>query len=321
MIELLTLLKPIISRKKVVTDWETTIGQQLFPNAKSPVNRLEQCCSQLKRYAEQFLIIQHIQTDTNHSQQWLLQALQARKAITAYKYTEAEVLRKLEQQPTRDIAYYQTRFELSHQQHINPYLQIYSAKNAAAEMAMDHADYLFVLNKLRYSCELYAKEQVLVKSYPIKLLSEAQALAVSEWGLKNPLLKLYNKILYFHQYADATEGFQEIINDFMTHRSLLGQVEQTFVLSNLMNLANWRLQLDRPTFLEILSQLYDIGLKINVFIIDGVLSDTTFLNILANKAEVKEYEKVIDLMEKYQRFLLEKYREIALDFGQAYIHL
>ena len=126
--------------------------------------------------------------------------------------------------------------------------------------------------------------------------------------------------LYFHQHADATEGFQEIINEFMLHRSLLGKVEQSFVLYNLMNLANWRLQLDRPTFLEILSQLYDIGLKINVFIIDGVLSDTTFLNILANKAEVKEYEKVIDLMEKYQRFLLEKYREIALDFGQAYIH-
>ena len=259
MIELLSLLKPIVRRKEIVLDWETKIGQQLFPLAKSPVNRLEQRCSQLKSYAEQFLIIQHIQTDTDQKQQWLLKTLQARKAINAYKYAEAEVLRRLERQPTRDIAYHQISFELSHQQHINPHLQIYSTKNAAAEIAMDHADYLFVLNKLRYSCELYAKEQVLVKSYPIKLLAEAQALATSEWGLKNPLLKLYNKILYFHQYADATEGFQEIINDFMTHRSLLGQVEQTFVLSNLMNLANWRLQLDRPTFLEVLSELYDIG--------------------------------------------------------------
>ena len=316
LIEVLNLLR----KKSLEDDWKEALGKKLYPKATNCIEKLDQKMSALKKYAEQYLVICHLQKNPHMTKPLLLELLQQRAADKPYFNVLAERENHLHQ-GVKDIHYYQQLFLLHHQLHLHPTLPASSQKDVHAEQVMNALDASFVLAKLRYSCELYAKATVYNKRPNIQLLWEAQQLAVSDWGAINPLFKIYSQLLHYHQRStDYACGFGELIQLIVKHLESISKDEQIFLFFNLLNLASWRKRAHVFGFDKILYDLYVIGEKYDLFLQNKVFIDTLFVNVIISKGAFYEIEEAMAFIDQYAGYLTNEVRAAAICLSESYLH-
>ncbi len=311
----------ILLKKKSLEDhWKEVLGKKLYPKTTNCIEKLDKKMSALKKYAEQYLVICHLQKNPHTTKPLLLELLQQRSADKPYFNVFAERENYLHQ-GVKDIHYYQQLFLLHHQLHLHPKLPAFSQKDIHAEQVMNALDASFVLAKLRYSCELYAKATVYNKRSNIQLLDEAQKLAVSDWGAINPLFKIYSQLLHFHQSStDYVCGFGELIQLIIKHLGSISKDEQIFLFFNLLNLASWRKRAHVFGFDKILYDLYAVGEEYDLFLQNKVFIDTLFINIIISKGAFNEIEEAKAFIDRYADYLTCEVREVAICLSESYLH-
>jgi hypothetical protein len=268
---------------------------------------------QLRRLMSEFLgvleeFLTHETWRQSPSEHWLSLAKTYRQRqlpadATAY-LNKAEQL--LNARPLRDAHYFLEHYRLQEERLAqNPSRD--SALNLQ-EMA-DELAHFFVAELLRNACSAASHSAIYRADYQLPYLEVVLADCKAGRYQRVPLIQLY-----FHSYSclsepTATEHFFAYKKLLPEAAGWLSKAEYRDVLLFGINYCIRRLNIDEPGFLREALDLYQLGLRQETFLEDGILSRFSYKNIVAIGLKLSETEWVEQFLQSHTHLLSPDFRE------------
>lgn len=289
---------------------------ETYPKEVYEDQKLRSTMSDLHKIIEEFLAWRIVKEDDTERNLLLLRCFRQRNQQKHFKKAQQRILNSQEKQPLRNPDYYddQLRYqvELAKFQAANQ-----RAGNLHLQEIGDTMDILYLSRKLRHACTQLSHRAVYKTDYDFGLL---KAWIVS---LKNSIhLEVPAVALYYYCYLFLTEEYsQEYFRKFRESLSLHSQHFPKDELKDLyraaINFCIRKLNEGSPEFTLEGWELFQEGLKADIFTENGQLSRFTFDNIVGFGLRLKKHEEVEKFIENYQTQLSESYQENTVKFNFA----
>ena len=294
------------------------IGLQIYANETTAKKKMPYLMSELTNLVERFFTMQVLLNDKDIQNKTLGSAFANRGLTEEYRKHTQKLKDKKESESPRRI-----RHHLSMQQlHEQLYYDLGLAKNKNNEdnlqAAMYYLDAYFLLNKLRYSCELINRKRTIAEEVDIPLLREAQFLSQHSFIRNFPLTRVYSDLLNLLIHDFDLEKFRALKRYFI---QLMPQIERNLreeILMILNNVISRNLHAE-PTLCEDSLFLYQAGLDAKIWSKAHRMTKMTFSNIAVLACHLKQYEWAKNFIRQYQKILEEELKESAVNYANAYL--
>jgi hypothetical protein len=282
--------------------------QALFPNQPFSSTQWNLLASRLFKLLEEFLALQQIRKDDAQTKFHLAKAY---RNLQQEKYF-AEAIRDaglaLEKQDFRDTAYLQNRHDFSFERYDYILSSNRKAKTNLQEVS-NELDAYFLAAKLRQACNALSRQTINPEQYAIGLLPEVLAYVEKHPAyLQVPAIAIYyycyrainakEEETYFSRFREAIESYQQYFPPYEM-RDLY-----TFVI----NVYIRKLNTGAKIYAEEAFALYRLSLAQGYLLDDGVLLESTYVNIVVLAAILGDYQWAIDFVKEYQPLLKSEFR-------------
>lgn len=289
---------------------------KIFPNQSYKEKKMWQLMSDLKGLAEQFLVVEK-NNRQNNAYQMQLRAVFFEKDLFDWFEKKSEQL-NTQLAKEADLI---NEFYL-HQINDDLYYNNHNSNNEnnppSLLAANEHLQYYFYLQQLRYACEWLSRNKRHTEALP----PFVPAITYRAQYQNRPLYQLYYDVfILFFKYKENLQDFEAIIHRFKQHLHLIPRKHQIAILLYLINFSSKQLQRSKEAYRPLNFELYKIGLEEQRLIYKGVLSKTTFMNIVSVASILKEFEWVDQFVKAYSAFLPKDNNADFLSFANASINI
>ncbi len=304
------------SYKGVTMPNKAELYSESYPNEVYDDQKLRSTMSDLHKIIEEFLVWRIVKEDDAERNLLLLRCFRQRNQQRHFHKTQQRILKHQAKQSLRNPDYYDdqlryqaelAKFQAANQRAGNLHLQ---------EMG-DTMDILYLSRKLRHACTQLSHRAVYKTDYDFGLLKE--------WivSLKDSIyMEVPAVALYYYCYLFLTEEYsQQYFRKFRESLSLHNQHFPKDELKNLyraaINFCIRKLNEGNSEFTLEGWELFQEGLKSDIFTENGELSRFTFDNIVGFGLRLKKHEAVENFIDSYQSQLSESYQENTVKFNFA----
>ncbi len=206
----------------------------------------------------------------------------------------------------KDMYYYSTEIE-----------KLDNNSNVVLE-AMNQLDHFFAVAKLKYSCELLSRKNLLQEQHDINLLEETQELIQKNKWNNNKLISLYSKAL--NLITNAEEINFEVLKKEISQNP---PIEKRELFIFWLYLFNYTAKLIRQGDTSKIKQsfnLYKIGLKQNIFTVDGYFPEILFVNVINFGCTLGVHRELTQFINTWGNTLKPKVKDHTLSLAYARIH-
>ncbi len=289
---------------------------ETYPNEKYEDQKLRSTMSDLHKIIEEFLVWRIVKEDDTERSLLLLKCFRQRNQQKHFKKMQQRLLKKQTTQPLRNPDYYdgQLRYqaELAKFQAANQ-----RAGNLHLQEIGDTMDILYLSRKLRHACTQLSHRAVYKTDYDFGLLNEWVSSLEKSVYLKVPAVALYYYCYRFLTEKYSQEYFRKFRESLSLHQQHFPQDELKDLYRAAINFCIRKLNEGNSVFTLEGWELFQEGLKNDIFTENGQLSRFTFDNIVGFGLRLKKHAAVEDFIEKYQMQLSESYRENTVKFNFA----
>lgn len=270
----------------------------------------------LFKAVEAFLTYQEMLRDEVRAQAFLGRVYRQKQLPKLFQKA-LETGRKIQQkQPYRNHLYYENEYLLQ----LENYAYLSGLSRTAPlnlQEVSDANDVAYLANKLQLSCIMLSHQTVYKSEYNMRLL---EAL-LNEIESQQHYLEIPAIAIYYHSFKaitnpDETSHFKHLKEQIKKHSKLFPPHEMRVIMLLTINYCIGRINAGLTEFLRETFELYQEGLKNEIFLENGLLSRFTYNNIVIAGLNLKEFEWVENFIHQYSPFLDEKHRE-----GQVHINL
>lgn len=181
---------------------------------------------------------------------------------------------------------------------------------------IDHLDAYYLHIRLRESCELLNRHQVLNIPYqPSRFDQWLETLKVEE--LQQPIWQIYAYILQCYKRPEDQGVYQHLKGLLADFGSQLAPEEARGVYSHIQNYCIRRVNIGKLEYLQELFDLYQQQLNSGQILHEGELDHTSFKNIVTAGLRIKAFDWVSDFIENYRERVQERYRDNVYHFCKA----
>ena len=290
---------------------------KLFP--KEPYNdrRMRVLMFRLSDLVEKFMVIQGLKQDGFQYQKLLLQELKARKLDEQAEKKQEKLSGELRELPYRDEYYYERQWQLLRVSNFRGSGSRYKVASGSLSEAMKNLDLFYLISKLRYSNELYNRQNILSEEYDIIGLKEVRDLVTSyPEFMEQKALQIYNDVLLLMEDPLDTLTYDRLEKKFISNLELFRKSEQASLLKYLINCTFQLNSHGKIAYLEHQLRLFKLGLDKELFLENGRLLESTFLNIVITGTVLREVDWVEKFIEGYAHMM----ENNSLNLAWAYWH-
>lgn len=291
---------------------------KIFKGEKFNKPKLTNAISDLRRLLKEFLLWQYITHKklTFEKEYLLLKILEKQRldSLTRKQFKKIELLQK--ENSKLNTWFWMNNLRFEHERYFNPFLEKVGHQSAKIDEAMKSLDCFLGITKLKYSCELLARNQIIKDPQnPIKYLEEVLN---QDWAEVSFLHNCYHKaLLLIKNRTDVDyQNFKQLI--FQNFKNLR-QEDQHILLTYLINHAAFRIRQGIHEFAYEIFELYKIGVKYEAFIIAGSFNEDHFGNIVDVGCRLGHYEWSEQFVNKWGDFLESSYKNEIITFSKALI--
>ncbi|MEM6320765.1 MAG: hypothetical protein AAF960_24070 [Bacteroidota bacterium] len=309
----LIVYRPNFNNKKLTLQ---AVHEAAFTGTPYCHDKIINLFSDLQHLVELFLVIQFLKKDKFYFNK--LKAIQYYKDEN-YKAFHKEIAETLRSINKRDDIF--IRFErqsLFTLLHYFPHAEQTDLALPYLSRTNEHLDELYVINKLRYFCELKASKKIIDSenetSFSPVVLEMAQQLQAN-----NQLIQLYLN-LYKLDLTTTERHFLALKDLFVKQLNHIPYYEGATLLLLLQNHCIQKYLARRSNYLTHQLELYKIGLKNNFFSPKGYISHSTYLNIVITALAKGKLRFVEDFRETYQKELLTEVRSDCQKLCTGYLN-
>lgn len=292
---------------------------RIFPNKPFDYSKFTNLMSDFSQLLEEYLTLLEYKQDPFQQQKMLAKAFGRRSAYDLFEKKTMKLLAELEDQPFRDISYFERSKALMESYFFHPQTKKYQTSVDYPEEIMHRLDLYFQLSKLQLSAELLSQQRLLSKKYNIKWLEESLKESEAALSEETPLLLVYANLIRLMEQPE-TGQFYFLKEEFKTHLKKIPPSDQFFIFQQLLNYSIQQINRGVFAFNPEALDLYKLGLTIGILIEKGQMTESTFSNIVSAASVLKEFDWAVYFIEEYQGFLEEKIRESVCILSYAILN-
>ena len=289
--------------------------QHLFPSKPYNDQHLRHLMSYLLQQLRQFLIWQSLQQNEVEQQLLLLENLQQRGLAKPFEKQRKKTEKILEKRPFRNDQFHFYEYQIQVEQYQFLKTQSREAKMPLKEIASTFTTFA-IANVLKWHCSILTHKSVTQTEYDISFLE--QILMYLEKGFYQNIPAIQ---IYYQTYQALTTGNE---SSYKQLKILILQNLKAFPINEIrdiillaINYCIRRLNSGESDYLKEVFEWYKMGLRENIFIINGELSRFTYNNITLAGLKLKEYDWIKNFMENYKTHIAKTHQHDTYYFNLA----
>ncbi len=181
------------------------------------------------------------------------------------------------------------------------------ASTDPVHQANDLLEKYYLLQKAEMECEYYT---IINIASTEKTLADTVDIA-RQLKDENPLYPLFLDTKKLHQNRDINL-FRDIKSRFVTYIDLLPIKTQLVLMTHLLNFVIWQMKIDDRHFNATALELYKLGLEKKLLIHNNLISSVAYFNIVVCAAKEKKFDWIAWFQKTYTRYLAEDVKDDTL---------
>lgn len=278
--------------------------------------RIRDCMAALSILVQEFMLVEEARNEVDLSKDLLLLKSLSRRNIHAiFEAKTHETIGKLANTNFRDIHYFQTMFELRNNYFFHPDTEKLKRSSEQINEVMENLDAFYILTKLKLSCEIRSRQNIVAELYEIDLLKEVIEIARHNYQEESKLFPIYSALLELF-----TNGYNELIYNnvkafYFDALIDLPKEEQKIILQYLINITYNTTDIQKNNKLL---QLYKEGIKNRILILNERITPESYSNIVILGSKLGEFDWTYQFMADYEKYLDESIRHDTKLLSMAY---
>ncbi|HMQ48856.1 MAG TPA: hypothetical protein PKA00_03290 [Saprospiraceae bacterium] len=316
---------------------EKVIQKVLGTDAENAEKRILNESSRLYKWLEEFLLLEKLrQKDSPRRDIMIAEILKERQLSHLFSLYHDRVNQAYEKEPPKDIWSIADRLYLQHlwYYYSDPQEGLHTKDQAVIRRMMEQTDAFYMAAKLQYGAELHSRMNMMQESYdPIlfwdaikDLVGFSQETASNSSGEEPPFTSPPSTPLHQALWLTATlmenkdkNAFHDLEAFFKKNYPLFSLETQYILHGSLINFISDRLKQNDYGWMDILFQLYDLGLDTQVLFEEGLISSMRFLNIVNLACYLEKIETARHFIDKWSPYLRPNLKETTVKVADALI--
>lgn len=293
--------------------------KRLFPGEEYDEQQLHNTLSYLKKLYNRFLAYQYIDSQPLREQLFTLEAAFEANQFDLLTNRAKQLEKTMEKYPFHDGDYHFVNYRY------NSLLGYYSSgyidrsKSESFQKMLYHLDRYYIVEKLRNCCHLTANMMFFNTSYEFVFLEEL--LHYIQQNLESfeddTSIILYYTILMTMRDANNPAHYERL-KDILTKKMDRITADEGYDLYNFAsNYCISQIKAGNTPYQRELFMLYQRGLKAELMLTNGLISEWDYKNIITLGCSLKEFAWTEQFIEDYKDKLLASRRENAYNYNLA----
>lgn len=315
-IKLLSILKKSYPLFDIGIVTHEKISLKLYGNVD--VKRVRYAMTELTRLIEKFMAF-NVFSDEDHN--YLVKAYQSRGLN---KYFKQEALKRNNElnihSSIRDEDYYKSQHDLNEISY--QYTLEHDNRNIDTELQglVDNLDVFYLSKKLKYSCEIINRMNILKVEYDINLLNNLLDYIDYNPVKEIPSVMVYYQVLKTLQQPEAEENYYQLKQLISQHLNRFKKDEQYDLYGYLQNYCIKQINSGNDHYLIRLFETYNEMLVKQVAIKNDSIAQFDFKNIVTVALRVEEYNWTEKFINDYQKYLPVNHKSNAVNYNLARLY-
>lgn len=289
---------------------------KLYPQAPSFEPQIwYEACSQLCRQLEQYLAYHQSQGNNLSALKPMMELRMDQAFEKQLKHSRSMLTR----QSMRNSDFFQQQFEIGAAADAYFGLQQKRAPDENLETLVEGLDLYYLTEKLKYSCEMLNRNNILQPQYQPSLCADLIAVLERDAHtyLEEPIIAIYHRIFRMLDDENEEQHFQSLVQLLHAHGANFDHKEANAMYTYAQNYCVKRINGGARTYLE---PYFELGLDMlqkDLLLEDGYLPHWHYKNLITVGTRLQRYEWVETFLDAYRERLSPAFQESAYYYNRA----
>jgi hypothetical protein len=301
---------------------ETTkeqLWQSLFTGESYDDVRFRKVCSDALQLVERFLSSEMYFNDVLLESSTRLRALSRKELEPIYKTHFSRVKTLLERYPERGSDYYFFGYQVERNAFTVKQSSLQRFKIANIDNILDHLDTFYVLEKLKYYCEVLSRRTFLKHDYQNRFIDEILELVKGGEFDAVPLIKIYYQIVLTHLEPNEEVHYFNLKTQLRHYNNILPREQMKEIYTSALNYCTRKINQGKNDFIIEAFETYKELLHRELLYDRNHLSHWTFKNVVVLALRSGEYQWAEDFINQFQEKIPIEFRQNAVTYNKAQV--
>lgn len=308
-------IAPDFSEKKLAKE---VIFKKLYPNQLYEDKQMRYLMNYTLKAAEEFLGQQKLES-TTLKDSYILEELVDRKLEKHSKKYFEKIAGNQNHVQEKSSDYYFSKYLLADiaNKHFNK--QDLRKDDGSLKIATDNLDLFYLVNKLKYSCEMLNRQKLFTTKYNLTLTNILHNYLEEQNLEKEPIIAIYSQIFQLSAREDTGENFEILKGLIEKYNSIIPPTEKQHIYSYAINYCGRQIKYNHNIryYANECLNLYLEGIKQEFFFVSGYLSPWNFKNVVKLGFNLKKYDWTEQFIQDYYKKLAPEFQDDALHYNLA----
>lgn len=293
------------------------VHKALFPKAPFDEQQLYNLMSYLNKLYYRFMAAQYTEKKRYQESLFTIEEAYDSHQFDVMTNRGKQLMKKLETDPVHDSEFLHTSYRLHHALGYYSGHYFNRAETNTFQQMLDNLDKYYLVEKLRNCCHLTANSLILNTSYNFRLLDELIAYLKANWAdyQEERSIMLYYTALMSMLEEDEPGHYQRMKHILAEDMDALSEKEGRDLYSFSYNYCIRMINAGQSEYQLELFQLYKQGLRQDLLLDKGLISEWDYKNIATLGARLREFEWTERFLQEYQEQLPPHRRENAYNYN------
>lgn len=300
---------------------KSRLWELLYPQKPFDEKYFGYLMSFLQKLVEAYLGQQYYREESQMMGLHVLHACIDRNLDKHYKHVLKQVSRGLSEGEMQSGQYHYSQHYLAEMAAVHFHKKNLRTFDQNLQEAVDHLDHFYLTQKLKLSCELINRKQILSAPYDIRLVDELMNYLDLYPYDEIPAVAIYRQVLLILSDSENVSHFQRLKELMGKYRTHFPRIEFREISFYAQNYCIRKIKEGNSDFQKELFEIYRSSLETGILYDEkGWLSPWDYKNIVTLALRLGEFEWTAEFIPSHIEQLEPEFRETSLAYNLANLH-
>jgi hypothetical protein len=296
-----------------------SLFKAVFEEEAYDEQKLRYVMTDLTKLLEDYLAYIEYEKSDIYRKNLLLKALNSRHQEKHFGTTLEETNSQYKKQSFRDVNYYFNRHLLEENHYVHSLSRSSRSISSSLQEAVDNLDLYYLSNRLRYSCAILNREDLLQEKYN-NLFLDPILNFLAEYDMESvPSVAIYHSISMLYREPENPAHYQRVISIMKEHsrKFPIDEVKDMYV--HALNYCFRRINGGHLEYLAIVLELYKTLIEEEIIFEEGYITPDNVKNIVTIALRTGQIEWTETFLESYKNRIVPAERESTFAYNMAQV--
>lgn len=287
------------------------------PNTPYNEKSLGYWMSDLVKLAEQFLAIEQLGEDSIQNSDYLLSVFNSWNLAKPFQRELRNANKQQGKNNYRDADYYYKEYLLRRHENAFFLKKTTHSHDDSLQAAIDNLDIYYMALKLKFSCEILNRQNVIKGEYFLKMVDSIVAFIEQDKEEVPPPVAIYHQIYKTLSNTEDEAHFHRLKELISEHIRFFPPSEARDIYRYATNYAIRKINRGLSKFNIEIFRLYQEIIDKELLLLEGQVSPWTYQNIVSIGLRVQEFNWTSEFIEEYREKITDDFKTVTYSYCKA----